>query len=160
MDQKFWLQLYRCLIRPHVEYAVNVWCPYLDRDIEVLEKVQRHATKLLPGIRTWDYTDRLRYLGLQTLRARRLRSDIILVYKMTHGGVDVDVWKYFVPGCARTRGHNLKFETMVIPRLDIRRHFFSHRVIRLWNSLPYDVVNAPSMVSFKQRLHASNCLPY
>lgn len=130
------------------------------RDIEVIERVQRHATKLLPAIRQVDYENRLQYLGIQSLKTRRIRSDLILVFKMFHDLIDLDIGKFFVRGYSLTRGHNFKIETTDIPRLELRRNFFTHRVVRLWNSLPGDVVNATSLSSFKQRLHASNCLPF
>jgi len=73
---------YQGFIRPHVEYAIQAWCPYLKGDIEHLEKVQRRATKLIRGYSKL-YKQRLGKLNLATLRTRRLRGDLIETYKIT-----------------------------------------------------------------------------
>ena len=61
------LQLYRALVRPHLEYASPVWSPSLKKHITTIENVQRRATKLVPNIRNLTYTERLKYLGIPSL---------------------------------------------------------------------------------------------
>ena len=125
----------------------------------MLENVQRRATKLVRGISHLEYPDRLRYLSLQTLETRRFRADLILTYQLLHGLMDFDHERLFILATdSRLRGHHLK---LVKPRarLNARLYSFALRVVRPWNNLPRDVVSAPSLATFKRRLHVSATLP-
>jgi len=66
LDKTSFLILYKVFIRPHLEYAIQAWSPYLKKDIEYLEKVQRRATKLVKGIGSMSYAKRLDLLKLTT----------------------------------------------------------------------------------------------
>ena len=68
------LLLYKSMVRPHLEYANSVWCPYQKRDITEIEKVQKRATKLIISFKNMSYIDRLSRLKLPTLKYRRLRG--------------------------------------------------------------------------------------
>lgn len=80
MDSDMFCILYKTLVRPHLEYANCIWSPILQKDKEMLEKVQRRATKIVPGLKDLTYPDRLQRLKIPTLSYRRLRGDLIQVY--------------------------------------------------------------------------------
>ena len=85
IEYKSWqimLQLCKTLVWPHLEYCVQFWLPHYQKDVETLERVQKRFTRMLPGI---SYEERLNKLGLFSLERRRLRGDLIEVYKIMRG---------------------------------------------------------------------------
>ena len=152
MDKDMFNIIYKSIIRPHLEYAVQSWSPYLRKDINLLEQVQRRATSIVPELWGLSYEDRLRALGLTTLEDRRLRGDLIEVYKMTHGLNNIDYTQFFTlhpeGQGAVTRGHQLKLSLPHI-RTEKRRNFFSIRVIQHWINLPAAVINSQNLNAFK-----------
>jgi len=144
-------RLYKALVRPQLEYCVQAWRPYLKKDKDKIEKVQRRATKLISGCSKLSYEDRLKITGLPTLEARRDRGDLIEVFKILKGYSKVDYKKFFqLAGSCKTRGNKYKL-LKSRSRLDIRKHFFSQRVVNEWNKLPNTVVEAQSVNSFKNK---------
>ena len=91
MDESSFILLYKSMVRPHLEYANSVWCPHKLGDIKEIEKVQKRATKLVINLKKIPYTNRLQRLKLPTLKYRRLRGDMIEVFKITHNIYDPDV---------------------------------------------------------------------
>ena len=144
--------LYKALVRPILEYCGVVWCPYLIKDIDILENVQRRFTRFLPSLRDLPYNARLTHLNLDTLYARRLRFDLTTIYKIFHGLIKIDRSSLFhLSTDLRTRGHNYKL-FMSHSHLDVRKYFFSNRVIPMWNSLPASCVEASTVRIFKTQL--------
>ena len=144
--------LYKTLVRPHLEYGNVIWGPFNRADQKLIERVQRRATKTVEDVRSLPYTDRLRCLNIPSLYYRRRRGDMIMVYRLLHGEVDVAPDIFFAPAALRTtRGHPWKLEK---PRAVSRprRNVFSVRVVNDWNALPAWVVSAETLNIFKSRL--------
>ncbi len=144
--------LYKSMVRSHLEYAHSIWNPYKKADIENLEKVQKRATKLVIKIKHLPYKERLRNLNLPTLKFRRIRGDMIEVYKMLSGKYDPNV-KIQIPIVTQsiTRGNTLKLSN-VRSHYDLRKYNFSSRIVNIWNSLPTELVTVISINSFKNGL--------
>ena len=144
--------MYKAIVRPHLEYCIQAWRPYGKKDIDKLKRIQRRATKIIPGLRYLSYESRLLQCGLTTLETRRLRGVQIEMFQIVNGYEDVDRNMFFkLKKGSRTRGHKAALAKEQC-RLDIRKYSFSHRVINEWNKLPNDCVNASSVNMFKNRI--------
>ncbi|XP_059831389.1 uncharacterized protein LOC132397106 [Hypanus sabinus] len=146
------MQLYKTLVRPHLEYYVQFWLPHYRKDVEALERVQRRFTRMLPGLESMDYDQRLRELGLYSLEKRRMRGDMIEVYKILRGIDRVDSQRLFPRApLLSTRGHGFKLSGGRF-KGDIRGRFYTQRVVGAWNALPESVVEADTLVKLKRLL--------
>ena len=152
-------QLYRSLVRPHLEYAVSVWSPNLIKDIDRLERVQRRATKLIPNIRNKSYENRLKQMNLFSLKKRRLRGDLIQVFKVLKGIDNVKAENLFTLNTNQTRNNGLKLTGRRF-NLEVGRNNFANRVVNEWNKLPAEAVECNTVRSFKIQLdkHLSKML--
>jgi ribonuclease P/MRP protein subunit RPP40 len=158
-------KLYKTFVRPHLEYAVTVWCPWLEKDIEELEKVQKRAVKMMSDVKGKTYEERLKELEMTTLSERRGRGDLIETYKVMrgHSRVDKNEWFKIMAGdTARgTRATTSITEEGEERRTDIiykekakqetRKNFFTLRVARKWNQLPEEVKQAKTVNEFKNK---------
>ena len=144
--------LYKSMVRPHLEYGNAIWGPHFQGDIAMVESVQRRATKLIGNLKNTPYHKRLEILKLPSLQHRRKRGNMIQVYKIVKGFVRIDTNKLFeIREKSRTRGHCFKMYKEHAVRL-ARKNNFPQKIINNWNSLPDEVVNAPSINVFKERL--------
>ncbi len=149
MDKETFPQLYMALVREHLETQSSVWCPHKKKYIDSLEKVQRRSTRMLPGMAEKYYEERLKILKIPTLTYRRLRGDMLEVYKMTSGEYDQEVIPdHAIASNTTTRGHNKKLFHWRSTNAT-RKNFFSNRVVPVWNSLPEEVVSVPNKNTFK-----------
>jgi len=132
-----------------MEYGNSAWCPYKQKHINSLERVQRRATKLIPELRNLPYEERLKKLKLPTLVYRRLRGDMIELFKMVHGIYDSQVIRFLTySNIDHTRGHPWKL-FLRHARVNVRKNFFGIRTVVPWNDLPETIVSAPSVKVFE-----------
>ena len=154
LDGTSFKKLYTAFVRPHLEYAQSVWSPHLRKHINMLENVQIGATKLVDGLARLDYPDRLKILNLPTLAYRRLRGDLIEIYKHFHHYDIETISTTFQPRERVTRKH--AFQLLERNAKDgsrgIQSNSFYYRPTRAWNNLPKTVVDTKSINSFKNRL--------
>ena len=157
MNEDIFRKLFCSHVRPHLEYSIQFWAPYLRKNINQIESVQRRATKCIPGYRNLSYEDRLRKLKLPTLAYRRLRGSMIEVYKMLNV-YDKEVTPHLKIRASTTRGHNQRIYVDTAKKVHPKHHSFHLRIANPWNSLPSDVVSSPNLNTFKNRLdkHWSN----
>ena len=146
------LQIFKVFVRPHLEYAATAWSPWLRKDVEILEKIQRRATRRISNI-NGSYPERMEQLGLTTLEERRQRGDAIEMFKCLRGFWDIEHSTLFTlqnNSEPKTR-HQQSFLPLNVPRanLDLRNNFFCVRGARLWNSLPSTVCQSSTFNTFK-----------
>ena len=144
--------LYKTFVRPILESSVSAWSPWERRDIDAMEKIQRRATRMVPTIAGNDYDTRLKMCRLTTLERRRIRGDMIEVFKMLNGHTKVDD-DFFTFSSERhnaaTRSVTNKCLVSEKCRLDIRKYFFTNRIVQHWNVLPLDIREANCVNDFK-----------
>ena len=151
---QFMVKAFVVYVRPVLEYCSEVWSPSYLSDIERVESVQRNFTRRIVGLSGCTYVGRLSECKLESLELRRLKKDLLLVYKMFNGRFNVRFTDFFtVAYSGSTRGHSLK----LYPKLsctDRALNSFAFRVVNVWNSLPSSVIESSSVNLFKSRLDA------
>jgi ribonuclease P/MRP protein subunit RPP40 len=145
------MNFYKTLVRPILDYCSAIWNPYQKQDITKLEKVQRRATKMITGLRNLPYRERYRRCKLMTLEERRRRYDLLEMFKIMKGMYKIDEKQLFERNKNNTRGHHLKIKKNHC-RLNVRKNFFTQRVINDWNKLPEKAVNTETINNFKNEI--------
>ena len=148
--------LYTSLVRPHIEYAVSSWCPYFKKDIFELEKVQRRATKLVPDLHNLNYSARLNELGLTDLKTRRIRGDLIQMYKIINNLETVKFRNGIKFSSLESRNYFLRRNSKHLHKERLskclpRYNFLTNRIVNDWNELPEDIIQANTLNSFKSK---------
>ncbi|KAK4816617.1 hypothetical protein QYF61_018665 [Mycteria americana] len=132
-------------------HIVQLYVPQYKKDMDLLEQVQRRATKIIRGIEHLSYEERLRELGLFSLEKRCLWGDLIVAFQYCKGAYKKDGETLVTRACSdRTQGNGFKMEEGSF-RSAIRNKVFMTRVVRHWNRLPREVVDAPSLEMFRVR---------
>ena len=126
--------MYHVFIHPHLKYCVQAWCPYLCRDIDKLEKVQRKATKLLPNLTHLSNPDRLKNLGLYSLYYQHICGDLILTYINIIIKIDINTFS------------QLKLYKPPVKHLE-RQKFLTNRIINEWINLPECVILSATLLN-------------
>ena len=147
LDRTSFRCLFNSLVRPHLEYCSSIWHPLLKKNEELL----RRATKLIPELYDKPYKERLTAIKVPSMRYQKMCVDMILVYKILHV-VNQSLPDLSTINKSRTRGHNFKFYKPLV-QTTTHKYFFSMRVINNLNSLPYKVVNAIFLESFKSKMN-------
>ena len=153
-DKSVFLNLYKQFVRPHLEFCVPVWCPWQEGDKLVLEKVQMKAVTMISGLQSKEYEDKLKELNLQSLQERRIRYDMMQVFKLMHNYDDVDRRQFFqTAGEESVRVTRQSSDALNILttrcKTEVRRNFFTNRVAENWNKLPENIKGAGNIKTFK-----------
>ena len=158
LDAAMFKLLFKSMVRCHLESAAPVWSPSSEMLVDLIEDVQRKATAMLPGMAGKSYPERLSALKMTTLRARRLRGDMIQTWKVLHGEYDPELCpelmlRAALPGhpAVLARQHPLTLSN-ALNKTSVRASVFPQRVVPLWNSLPPCCMDASSVNSFKNQL--------
>ena len=136
-----------------MEYASEVWDPHQDINIKCLERVQRRSARFITGNydRHASVSAMLTNIKLPTLRDRRAATKVTTFYKGINGLLDIPTSHLYPSSTQSTRGNLLK-QHLPSYRLERTKSSFYPDSIRLWNGLPTEVVEAPSLESFRSRL--------
>jgi hypothetical protein len=154
-DRRLQINLFNTFVRPILEFNSPVWSPHLIKDVTAIERVQKYFTKNLKGLKNKTYNQRLIILNQPTLQSRRIRADMIYLFKILHGLVDMNLKRLF-PVNTSAYSFNLRGHAFMLyapkPRTDLLKFSYVYRAIKCWNSLPTYVCDTDSLSVFKNRL--------
>ena len=153
VTKQVFLNIYKCLIRPHLEFANLIWHPNLIKHQKILENVQRSATRVVSGIKNLSYYERLKELSLPSLEYRRRRGTMIEMYKICFDFYNRNATAGLFEWNDRdSRGNGCK----VVARkanLEMRKIFFAIRAPLDWNNLSQETVQSKTIDEFKWKLN-------
>jgi hypothetical protein len=154
-DRHIFMRLYKQYVRPHLEFSTQAWAPWTEGDKSCLEKIQQRAVRMVSGLLGDSYEERIAELGLETLEERRHQADMAMVHKIMHGKGQLDHTCWFekaVDGQRATRNSadplNLRLNH---GRLELRRNYFSVRVVDPWNKIPANLKSEPKTDIFRAK---------
>ena len=137
LDCHLFKKLYTTFVRPHLEYAHSVWSPHSLKHINIIEiDVQKRATKLVDGLHNYSYSKRLTKLDLPTLVYRRVRGDMIEVYKHFHTYDQLSISSSFRPRNRTSRTHDFQLHALQAKdgTREVQSNSFYYRVANTWNN--------------------------
>jgi hypothetical protein len=124
--------------------------PWLEGDKQVLENVQKKFVNIIAGLRPGTYEDKCREIRLDTLEQRREVQDMAQAYKMIQGKEKLksEIFKHVDGGRTRQDADKLNLKQKPA-RLNVRRNFFSQRIVKKWNQIPGEIKRAKNVATFK-----------
>ena len=136
--------LYTTSVTPFLEYASVVWSPWYKTDIDLLEKVQKRCLALCnePPV-------------LESTESRRKHTDLVETYKLLHNEYRINPQAHFDTPLRHLRGHDYKLHKGHV-KTEVKRNFFTSRVITAWNNLSQNIVGTMSGTSFRNRLRTAH----
>ncbi|KAL5265305.1 hypothetical protein ACHWQZ_G006143 [Mnemiopsis leidyi] len=147
------LAIYKALIRPHLEYCVQLWNPVATHGnwatVLELESVQRRFTRLIDEVGTLPYSRRLEILNLTTLAERRIRGDLIEAFKATSGLTEYGQGLFRMSRSGLNLVSSNRCCKSATKVRNVQSSFLPERVIPFWNKLPSEVKNSTSVLNFK-----------
>ena len=158
-NKETWIPLYKTFVRCHLEYCVQAWCPWTVADVSLMESVQMRAVRMVSGLVSTNYEERLRELDILLLRDRRERGDMIEVWKILHGVEGIKRERIFSLA-SENSDRNTRQSTDPLhilkpaARLEVRKNFFSVRVCDKWNNPPLQIRLSVTQNSFKNNYDA------
>jgi hypothetical protein len=153
-NQKTKASAYFSIVRPTLEYCCTVWSPYTQDQIHRIEMTQRRAARYATNRyrNTSSVTSMLQDLQWETLEHRRSKMQLVMMYKIVNGLVDISASDYLTPPSRSTRSsHSLKYR-QIQTSSDYYKYSFFPRTILSWNSLPASIAEAPDLNTFKREL--------
>lgn len=146
------LTLYKAFVRPLTEYSCLIWNPYTQKGKNKAERVQKRVCRMIPNLHPRRYREQLESLGLMSMEARRLRYQLITIFKIYKGLSALKVGDFFDQAISkRTRGHSCSFISKHA-RNNYRLNFFTVSSVKYWNMLSEDELCVSTLSQFKVSL--------
>lgn len=160
-DYRLLSKFFTTYIRPILEFNSCVWNPSAKYLIDLLENVQRKFTKRINSISHLSYPERLSILNLESLELRRLKTDLIMYYKIINNltCIDAKLVFSFKPSSLRSSNrlvsNRFTLQKPAKPLQTLSNSFF-YRTIDVWNGLPDSVFSVNSLSAFKNHINKSD----